>query len=90
MHAILRPCCNDAISVIDDIENKFVLFMGHKACVVNQQQRIKVLHNQMKDACVNNKGVEVIALFCIDWKMKWEAFTNRETATKHYGKRGIS
>ena len=78
------------ISLIDDIEKKFVLFMGHKVRVVNQHQRIKALHNQMKDVCVNTKGIKVIALLCIDWKMKWEAFSNRETIMKHYGKRGVS
>ena len=90
MHEILQPRCNDAISVIDDIEKKFVLFMGHKARVVNQQQRIKSLQNQMKDTCVISKGLLVIALLCIDWKMKWEPFSNRETTMEHYGKRGIS
>ena len=64
--------------------------MGHKARVVNQPQRIKALQNQMKDACVNSKGEIVIALLCIDWKMKWEPFLNRETTMEHYGKRGVS
>ena len=36
MHEILQPCCDNAISVIDDIEKRFVLFMGHKVRVVYQ------------------------------------------------------
>ena len=44
----------------------------------------------MKAVCVNTKGGIVIALLCIDWKMKWEAFLNRETTMGHYKKRGVS
>ena len=90
MYEIFQPCCDDAISVIDYIEKKFVLFIGHKARVVNQQQRIKALQNHMKDACVNSKRGIVIGLLCIDWKMKWEPFSNRETTMEHFDKRGVS
>ena len=88
--SLLKERCNDAVQVVGDMEQKFALYMSHKVRVKNQQNRLNEMKEEMKRTCKETKGKGVIALINIDWKMKWEAFTNRETTTEHYAKRGVS
>ena len=90
MRNILKNRCTDAVMVIDDVENKFVLYMAHVVRKINQQQRIKQMHQEMEEKCTESKGTTTTAKICIDWKMKWEPYTDRETTQEHYGKRGTS
>ena len=88
--SLLKERCADAIQVVGDMEEKFALYQSHQVRVKNQQNRINQMKEEMKQKCKETKGKQVIALICIDWKMKWEPFTNRETTTEHYAKRGVS
>ena len=48
------------------------------------------MHQEMEEKCTESKGIATTAKICIDWKMKWEPYTDRETTQEHYGKRGVS
>ena len=80
---------NDAISVIDGIKDKFRLFLAHQARCQCQSVAISLLEDDIKELCVQSKGKQIKALIIMDFKMKFESKSSRETTVEHYGKRGI-
>ena len=84
------PRIDDAIKVIDECQNKFRLFMGHRARCTNQNNAISNIEIDMKTSCMDRKNKEVTAIMIGDFKMKFEPISSRETTVDHYGKRGIS
>ena len=44
----------------------------------------------MKQECLENKTSSKHALVVIDWKMKFESMSARETSQEHFGKQGIA
>ena len=79
----------DAMNVIDDISEKFRLFMAHQARCQCQSVAMSMIENGIKQACVESKGNVVKALIIMDFKMKYEMKSTRETTVEHFGKRGI-
>ncbi len=79
----------DALRVLDDISHKFELYQGHRVRVAYQQKHISKLFQELEDECCTN-GTASRAVLTIDWKMKFEAKSARETAQQHYAKRGMS
>lgn len=80
---------NDAEQVLVDVEEKFVLYMGHRVRVANQQGAINALFKELERECLE-KGDSSRAVITIDWKMKFEAMSARETTQGFYSKRGMS
>ena len=44
----------------------------------------------MVKKCADSNGKNIIAMIIVDYKMKFEPISARETTLDHYGKRGIS
>ena len=80
---------SDAIVACKDACNKFNLFMAHRMRCKNQQLALENLATIMKTRVVYSKGECTIAHMVIDFKMKFEPMSTRETTLDHYGKRGI-
>lgn len=77
----------DALNVIDT-RCKMELYRGHRLRVVNQQEAIQKLHFDLEEKC--KTGVlPSHAVVVMDWKMKFESMSARETTQQHFGKRGI-
>ena len=79
----------DATYVIDGISEKFGLFMAHQARCKCQSVAISTIENDIKEKCVQTKGNVVKALIIMNFKMKYETKSTRETTVEHFGKRGI-
>ena len=50
---------------------------------------ISQTEENIKKVCVKSKGKNSNALIIMDFKMKFETKSSRETTVEHYGKRGI-
>jgi len=79
----------DALRVLDDIEHKLVLYQGHRARVVNQQRAIAAVEAELKQKAESGEQPDT-ALLTMDFKMKFEERSARETSAQHFGKRGMS
>lgn len=79
----------DALKVLCDITHKFELYQGHCVRVINQQHAISEIHDILEKECLQKKRT-TRAVMTIDWKMKFEAKSARETTQQHFGKRGMS
>ena len=80
----------DALMVVSDIQQKLELYRVHRVRVANQQKAIYKIEEEMKQECLVNKISSKHALVVIDWKMKFESMSARETSQEHFGKRGIA
>ena len=80
---------DDAVDVIRNTSEKFELFMAHSARCVNQSKGIARVENDIRDKCIATKGSTICAILIVDFKMKYEPKSMRETTVEHYGKRGI-
>ncbi len=80
----------DAINEINSISEKFKLYMAHQARCKCQSMAISNLEEDIKNVCVQSNGKIVKSLIIMDFKMKYEMKSNRETTAEHFGKRGIS
>ena len=80
----------DAITVTNDCATKFRLYMAHRVRCKNQSIAIDKIKQEMIDTVKTSNGSNVHALMIIDFKMKFEPLSSRETSLDHYGKRGIS
>jgi hypothetical protein len=80
----------DAVNVINQVEEKFHLFMKHKQRVVNQQNELREIETTMRNEVKQSKGDGTQLMIVIDWKMKFENIVKLEGTHQHYGKRGIS
>ena len=81
---------NDALKVLDDALERFVIYMGHKARCTNQNESIKKIEDDMKKVCIESNRKNVKGLLVMDFKMKFNPLDARESTINHYGKRGIS
>jgi len=79
----------DAKRVIDDIEHKIELYQGHRVRVVNQQHGIAKIEEEVRQN-VPAGGCSDTVILIMDYKMKFEERSARETMVQHYGKRGMS
>ena len=80
---------SDAIDACKDACNKFNLFMAHRMRCKNQQLALENLDKYIRTRSLYSKGECTIAHMVIDFKMKFEPMSTRETTLDHYGKRGI-
>jgi len=80
---------DDAVDVIRNTSNKFELYMAHSARCVNQSKSITHVENNIRDKCIVSKGSTICGILIVDFKMKYEPKSIRETTVEHYGKRGI-
>ena len=81
---------SDCLTVLDDALDRFVIYMGHKARCKNQSEYIKQVEDDMKKVCIDSKGEDTRGLLVMDFKMKFNPISARESTIEHYGKRGIS
>ena len=79
----------DAIKLIKSCSSKFRMFMGHQIQCTNQNEAINKLKDGMVKKLLDSNGTDVCALMIIDFKMKFESGSARETSLEYYGKRGI-
>lgn len=63
--------------------------MAHKCRVRCPQLGIEAIYNEMREDFVENDGNNVHAVLLMDFKMKFEPVSGRETTLEHYGKRGV-
>ena len=63
--------------------------MAHSLRCTNQSVGIKQLYNEIQNECIATKGLKTRDIFIVDFKMKFEAKSTRESTVKHFGKRGI-
>ncbi len=80
----------DAMRVIDDTSKKYELYMAHIARCTNQVHAINDKEKELETLCMNSKGKEIGGMLIIDFKMKFEAQSTRESSVEHFGKRGIA
>ena len=80
---------NNALRVIDGISNKFKLFLGLQTRCQCQRAAISKEESDMKELCIRSKGSIVHVMVIIDFKMKFETKSSRESTVEHYGKRGL-
>ena len=93
----LNSCSNhiedqvkDALEVVDDVARKYELYMAHIARCTNQVHAINKKEKELVNMCRSSKGKRVGGMLIIDFKMKFEAQSTRESTVEHFGKRGIS
>jgi len=79
----------DAINVINGISNKFKLFLGHQTLCQCQSVAISQIESDMRELCIRSRGSTINAMIIIDFKMKYEIQSSRESTVEHYGKRGL-
>ena len=70
----------DALMVVSDIQQKLELYRAHRVRVANQQKAIYKIEEEMKQECLANKISSKHALVVIDWKIKFESMSTRETS----------
>jgi hypothetical protein len=80
----------DVRSVIRNAHEKFYLFMAHKTRVVQAQDAAALIDESMQQDVQESKQNGTKLMVVIDWKMKFEPVSYRESTSEHYGKRGIS
>jgi len=85
---------SDAIQVIKDITStKHKLYMAHIARCRCQSKAIADIDKQLQTECSasqsHHRNTSITALLIIDFKMKFEAKSSRESTIEHFGKRGI-
>ena len=80
----------DAMAVIDDTSKKYGLYMAHVTRCTNQVHAINDKEKELETLCINSKGKQIGGMLIIDFKMKFEAQSTRESSVEHFGKRGIA
>ena len=78
-----------AVRVIDGISEKFELYLGHQTRCQCQSMAISQMELDMKELCLRSRGSTINAIIIIDFKMKYEIKSSRESKVEHYGKRGL-
>ena len=77
---------SDACKVISDTSKKFKLFMGHVLRKRSQSQQIREKDKYIEEICRQTKGKVVKAVVIMDFKMKFEAKSARESSVENFGK----
>eukprot|EP00731_Ephydatia_muelleri_P029461 Em0020g1105a len=85
-----RARVEEAVVIEAKISDDFVHNNVDKVRVANQQKAIYKIEEEMKQECLENKTSSKHALVVIDWKMKFESMSARETSQEHFGKQGIA
>ena len=80
---------DDALEDIDDTTETFKLYIAHVCRCLCQSQSLHSIEESVRKQCVDFKGGVTRALIIIDFKMKFETKSTRESTLEHYGKRGI-
>ena len=81
--------CDDAFTVVDNIKDKFSLYLAHQTRCKCQQTSISHMEDMSKSTCLESNGKVVKALVIMDFKMKFEVRSARESQVQHFGKRVI-
>ena len=89
LHAVVPQDDGDCHQVLRDVQHKFSLFQAHRLRVINQQVHIAALAKRLKRDCDAGKPTTE-AILLLDFKMKFEERSARETTKEHYAKRGMS
>ena len=77
------------VRVIDGISEKFKLYLGHQTRCQCQSMAISQIELDMKELCLRSRGSTINAMIIIDFKMKYEIKSSRESTVEHYGERGL-
>ena len=64
--------------------------MGHNSRYTYQTSATKCLDKDIKQRYIDSKGSDVRGILVMDFKMKFNPISARESTLDHYGKRGIS
>ena len=86
---INRETKEDAKKVIHDISVKFSLYMAHVCRCKCQNLYISGIDDRHQRICKYSKGTNIDGTLILDFKMKFEAMSMRESTIEHFGKRGI-
>lgn len=79
-----------AVTLLKDAEEKLELYREHRLRVACQQNALKKLAEESELYTRALKLKEpTCAIVIIDWKMKFQSMSARETSQQHFGKRGI-
>ena len=84
-----KEMIDDAIKVIDSTTEKFGLYMGHVCRKRSQSSQIKDREEHIRKCCEKSKGKDIKCLAVMDFKMKFESMSARESSVEHFGKRGM-
>ena len=80
----------DALTLLKDCQHKLELYRAHRLRVACQQKALAKLEQEIESYTLLHRLIAPIrAILIIDWKMKFESLSARETSQMHYGKRGI-
>jgi hypothetical protein len=79
----------DAIRVTRDCQEKFYFFMRHRYRVLCERRAFQLSREELKEYSEKYKTVGRKCIIIIDWKMKFEALSTRETMPENFGKRGL-
>ena len=79
----------NASKVIGDTRHKYKLFMGHVCRLRSQTRAIEAILDELSKQCIQSKGSFVRGVMIMDFKMKFEVLSSRESSLEHFGKRGI-
>ena len=80
---------DDMERVIDDMSDKFKIFMLHRHRVKNQRNALDQVEIDMETTAKESRRFSSQMLVVIDFKMKFEAMNARETMPENFGKRGM-
>ena len=64
--------------------------MAHITRCTNQLHAINSKEKELEELCIKSKGKDIEAILIIDFKMKFETQSTRESTVEHFGKRRIS
>ena len=84
-----KEMIDDAIKVIDSTTEKFALYMGHVCRKRSQSSQIKDREKYIQKCCEHSKGKDTKCIAVMDFKMKFESMSARESSVEHFGKRGM-
>ena len=79
----------DAKKVIMDTKEKFKLYMAHVCRKRSQSLQIDKKYDECKRICEESRGKIIKAVVIMDFKMKYESKSSRESSVEHFGKRGM-
>ena len=86
---VTNEVLEDIVHVIKGTKEKFILYMAHKCRVQCQKIAINKKILELQEVCCSSNRKEVKGILILDFKMKFNPISGRETTLDHYGKRGI-
>ena len=79
----------DALAACNDVEEKLQSYMAHKVRCTNKNIAIKRIENNMITKLKESNGNHIQSMMMVDFKIKFEPISSRETTLEHFGKCGI-